>query len=71
MQHDIDKHFVALARNHDRLRVQDLFVFTELLYELFDAVFVEKFLCLRRIAAFVGERNFEAGIKECQLAQAG
>ena len=27
LQHDIDKHFVALARNHDRLRVQDLFVF--------------------------------------------
>ena len=71
LQHDIDKHFVALPRDHDRLWMQYLLVFAELLYELFDPVFVEKFLFLRRIVAFVGQRNFETRIKECQFAQAG
>ena len=70
LQHDIDKDFVALPRNHDRLRMQDLFVFAELLYELFDAVLVEKCFLLRRIAALVRERDFETGIKEGQFAQA-
>ena len=71
LQHDIDKHFVTLPGNHDRFRMQHLLVFAQLLYELFDAVFVEKFLLLRRIAALVCQRNFEAGIKEGQFAQAG
>src|SRR5438067_2057606 len=70
LQNDIDKHFVALARNHDRLRMQNLLVLTKLLYELFDPVFVEEFLLLRRVAAFVRQRNFEAWIKKSQFAQA-
>ena len=42
LEHDIDKNFVALPCDHDRLGMQDLFVFAELLNELFDPVFVEK-----------------------------
>jgi len=49
--------------------MQNLFVLTELLYELFDAVFVKKCLFLRRIGALVCKRDFQAGIKKCQLAQ--
>ena len=62
MQDNIDKHFVALPRNHDRLRMQDLFVFAELLYEFLDAVLVEKCFLLWGIAALVGEIDLKAGI---------
>ena len=62
LQDNIDKHFVALPRNHDRLRMQDLFVFAELLYELLDAVLVEKCFLLWGIAALVGEIDLKAGI---------
>jgi len=44
LEHDIDKNFVALSCDHDRLGVQDLFVFTQLLNEFFDSVFVKKSL---------------------------
>src|ERR1700747_3447104 len=70
LQHDINKHFVALPRNRDWLRMQDLLVFAQLLYELFDSVFVEKLLFFRRIAPLVCKRNFETRIKEGELAQA-
>ena len=70
LQHDIDKDFVALPRKHDRLRVNDLLVLAELLYELFDAVLVEERLFLRRIAALVGQRDFETGIQKGEFAQA-
>ena len=51
--------------------MQHLLVFAELLYEFFDPVLVEKFLLLRRIAALIGERDFQTRIEERQLAQAG
>src|SRR5438093_13543080 len=70
LQHDIDKHFIALPRNHDRLWVQDLFVLAQLLYELFDAVFVEKFLLLHRIAALICDRDIEAEIMKSKFTQA-
>ena len=62
LQDNIDKHFVALPRNHDRLGVQYLFVFTQLLYEFLDAVFVKKCFLLWRIAAFIGQIDFETWI---------
>ena len=42
LEHDIDKNFVALSCDHDRLGMQDLFVFAQLLNEFFDSVFVRK-----------------------------
>ena len=49
--------------------MNDLFVFAELFDELFDAVLVEKRFLLRRVAAFVGERDFQTGIEKRELAQ--
>ena len=49
--------------------MQNLFVFPELLYELFDPMLIEKCFLFRRIAAFVRQRDLEAGIKKRQLAQ--
>ena len=59
LEDDIDKYFVALPRKHDRLRVNDLFVFAQLFYELFNPVFVEERFLLRCVAALVGQRDFE------------
>ena len=42
LQDDIDEDFVALPRDHDRLRMNDLLVFAELLDEFLDAVLVEE-----------------------------
>ncbi len=53
LQDNIDKNFVALTRDHDWLRMNDLLVFAELLNEFLDAVLVEKSLFLRRLAALV------------------
>ena len=71
LQHDIDEDFIALPRDHDRLRMNHLFVLAELLYEFLDAVFVEKPLFLRRVGALVRERDLEAGIEKRQFAQPG
>ena len=70
LEHDIDKNFVALPCDHDRLGMQDLFVFTQLPNELFDSVFVIKSLLLWRIDAFIGERDLQTRIQKRQLAQA-
>src|SRR5262249_14347841 len=61
--------FVALSRNDDRLRMQNLFVLAELLYEFFDPVFVKKRFLFRRRTALVSEIDFNARIQERQLAQ--
>ena len=70
LEDDIDKNFVALSCDHDRLGMQDLFVFAQLPNELFDSVFVKKSLLLWRIDAFIGERDLQTGIQKRQLAQA-
>src|SRR5712691_8771767 len=64
LQNNIGKNFIALSRDHDRLGMQNLFVLTELFYELFDAMLIEKCFLFRRIAAFIGLRDFETGIKK-------
>ena len=69
LHYDIDEDLVALPRENDRLGMDDGFVFAELADEFFDAVFVEEGLLPRCITAFVGERNFEAGIEKRQFAQ--
>src|SRR5262249_61136911 len=69
LQHDIHKNFVALSRDYDRLWMQDLFVLAELPNELFNPVFVIEALLLRRIDAFISERNLQTGIQKRQLAQ--
>ena len=69
LQDDIDEDFVALPRDHDRLRVNDLLVFAELFYELFDAVLVEKRLLFRRIAALISEHDLKARIEEREFTQ--
>ncbi len=62
LQDNIDKYLLALPRNDDRLRMQHLFVFAQLLYELLDAVFVEKCFFLWRIAALIGQIDLEPWI---------
>ncbi len=47
LQHNIDKDFVTLSRNHDRLRMEHLLVFAKLPYEFLNAVLVEKRFFLR------------------------
>ena len=47
LQHDVDENFVALPGEHDRLRMNDLLVFAQLLHEFLDAVLVEKRFLLR------------------------
>ena len=54
LQNNIDKNFIALSRDHYRLRMKHLLVFAELLYELFDAVLVEKCLFFRWLAPLIG-----------------
>ena len=66
---DIDKDFIALAGNDHRLRVNDLFVFPELLHELLDAVLVEEGFLLQGLDPLVRENDFQARIQEGQLAQ--
>src|SRR4030095_14193306 len=69
LEYDIDKNFVALSCDHDRLGVQDLLVLAQLPNELFDAVFVIKSLLFRRIDAFISESDLQTRIQKCQLAQ--
>ena len=69
LQDAIDKNFVALPRNIDRLGMNDLLVLAQLPDEFLNAVFVEKRLLFRRIVALVDERDFKAGIQESQFAQ--
>src|SRR6202030_1902183 len=70
LQYDVDKDIFALPLNHDRLRMQHLFVLAELLYEFFDAVFVEERFFLGRLGAFISEIDLEPGIQEGQLSEA-
>jgi hypothetical protein len=67
LEHDIDKNFVALSCDHDRLGVQDLFVFTQLPNEFFDSVFVIKSLFFGRIETFIGEHDLQTWIQKRQL----
>src|ERR1051325_2818241 len=68
--HDaIDEHFIFLPGQNDRLGMDDLFVLSELLDELLDAVFVYKALLLV-FAPFIRQHDFHARIKEGQLSQA-
>ena len=53
----------------DRLGMNDLLVLAQLPDEFLDAVLVEERFLFWRIVALVGERDFEAGIQERQLAQ--
>ena len=69
LEHDIDEDLVALARNHDRLGMNDVLVFTELLHELFDPVLVEERLFPDRLRPFVMQIDFETGVEERQFAQ--
>src|SRR5215469_15654333 len=69
LQHHVDKDLIALSGNHDRFGMQDLFVLTELLYEFFDAVFVEKSFFFRRVSALICKRDFQARIEKRQFAQ--
>src|SRR6202023_492560 len=59
LQHNIDKYFLALPGNHDRLRMQHLFVLAELFYKLFDTVLIEERFSPRRRAALIRERDFQ------------
>jgi hypothetical protein len=53
LQDAIDESLVALARDHDRLRMNNSFVLAELPHEFLDTVLVVERLLLRRRAAFV------------------
>ena len=48
--------------------MQDLFVFAELLYKFFDAVFVEKLFYLGRVVALIRKRDFQTRIEKRQFA---
>jgi len=61
LQDNIDKHFVALARDRDRLRVNDGFIFAQLLHELLDAMFVKEQLFLHRIGSLIRQNDFQTG----------
>src|SRR6266536_4164061 len=69
LQNHVEKDFIALSRDDDRLRMQDLFVLAELLYKFFDAMFVEKLFYLGRVGTLIGQSDFETRIKKCQFAQ--
>ena len=84
LQHDIEVHVVgdlvlilvaetdlALAENDDRLGVEELLVLTELAHEFLDAQLVKPAFRFDRLAALVGERDFESWIEEGEFAQAG
>ena len=53
LENDVHENLLALAREHDWFRVNDLFVFPELFYEFFDPMLVEECLFLRRIRALI------------------
>src|SRR5437870_566311 len=69
LQDNIDKYFITLPWNDDRLRMKHLFVLAELLNEFLNPVFVEESFLFRRITTLIGEVDLEAGIQKCQLAQ--
>src|SRR5437764_5559779 len=69
LENTIDKCFVALSRNVDRLRMNDLLVLAQLPDEFLNAVLVKKRLFFRRIDSLIRQRDFEPGIQKCQLAQ--
>ena len=56
--------------HHDRLGMEQGFVFAELAHELFDAESVEILLFPVRFLAFVGEVDFQAGIEERKFPEA-
>jgi len=43
--------------------MQDLFVLAELLYEFFDALFVEKLFYLGRVGTLIRKRDFQTGLR--------
>ena len=69
LEDDIDEHFFALPRKHDRLRMDDLFVLAQLANEFLDPFLVDKSFFLRRIAPFIDEADLKAWIQKRQLAQ--
>src|SRR5436190_19170995 len=69
LQHAIDKSLVALTRNIDRFRVDNLLVLAQLPDEFLNAVLVKKRLFFGWIDPLIGQPDFEAGIQERQLAQ--
>src|SRR6266704_3633683 len=71
LQDNIDKYFIALPRDHDRLWMDHLLVFAKLLYKFFDPVLVDKYFLLRLVAALVRQRDFQPGIEKRQFAQPG
>src|SRR5438876_8851756 len=71
LQDDIDKNFVALARDYDRLGMKHLFVFTQLLHELFNAVFVEKCFFFGESSPLVRQVYFQPRVEKGELAQSG
>ena len=62
LQYAIDKSLVALSRNVDRFRMNDLFVLAQLPDEFVDPVLVKERLLLRRIDPLVRQGDFESGI---------
>src|SRR5204863_1749837 len=62
LQHAIDKSLVALSRNVDRFRMNDLFVLAQLPDEFVDPVLVKERLLPRRIASLVRQGDLESGI---------
>src|SRR4030095_1559730 len=68
LQDAINKSFITLPRNIDRLGMNDVLVLAQLSDEFINAMFVEERFFFWRIVALVDERNFKAGIQESQLA---
>ena len=49
--------------------MDDLSVLAQLPDEFLDAFFINELLLFRRLGSFVGQRDFETGIQEGELAQ--
>src|SRR5207253_10539745 len=69
LENAIDKCFVALSRNVDRLWMNDLLVFAQLPDEFLNAVLVKKRLLFRRIDSLIRQSDSQPAIQTCQLAQ--
>src|SRR5207253_1242857 len=62
LENAIDKSLVALSRNVDRFRMNDLLVLAQLPDEFLNAVLVKKCLFFGRIDPLIGQSDFEPGI---------
>src|SRR5207247_10977970 len=69
LENTIDKCFVALSRNVDRLRMNDLLVLAQLPDEFLNAVLVKKRLLFLRIDSLIRQLDLEPAIQNGQRAQ--